>query len=219
MAETYRHVETGAGESARVGVDELARNAKVAEFDHAFARQEHVRRLDVPVYCLLGVQVRQTRQDLHRHDRTSATHQLSQNGTYALRDTSSDLLPNARADQSHLLANRLEAAALAELHEDLDLARRRGHVRSIELDDVYVGCGRADSDLSQELLHWRLERGDCLSRHDRACPFVPHLVNCAASSLAEPGQFLEDIIGVLIKFLHRLAQILHRDDGGRPLLR
>ena len=131
------------------------------------------------------------------------------NGTYALCEPAGDLLCDAAAELAHLLADGLEGAALAELHEDLDLARGRGHVRAIELDDVDVRCRGYYLDFAQELLHRRLEGRDCLSRHDLACPHVPHRVHSAAGALTEPSDLLEHVIGPLIELLDSLAQILH----------
>ena len=62
----YRHIQAGARESASHRVDELAGHAEIAQFDDTFSRQEDIRRLDVPVNRLLGVQVRKSLQDLQR---------------------------------------------------------------------------------------------------------------------------------------------------------
>ena len=63
--QTYSHVETRAGERPCVRLHELARHAEIAEFDDAFACQEHVGWLDISVDGLLRVEVGQPLQDLH----------------------------------------------------------------------------------------------------------------------------------------------------------
>ena len=61
---THRHVQARAGEGSRIGVDQLARHAKVAEFHDALSCKENVRGLDIAVDSLARVQVGQALQDL-----------------------------------------------------------------------------------------------------------------------------------------------------------
>ena len=124
-----------------------------------------------------------------------------------------DLLAHPPADLAHALADGLEGAALAELHEDLDLAARGGDIHAIELDDVLVLRGRDNADLAQELLHRGLVRRDRLAGHDPARATVAHLVDGAAGALAEARELLEGVVGVLVELGDGLAEALEGERG------
>ena len=62
--DTHRHILSRPGGSTCARADELARNSKVTQLYEALSREEDVERLDVQVDDLLGVQVRETLQDL-----------------------------------------------------------------------------------------------------------------------------------------------------------
>jgi len=59
-------------------------------------------------------------------------------GTHPLGQNTSDLLSHAALPPADLLPDGGKAAALAELHDELDLGVGRVHVRAIKADDVGV---------------------------------------------------------------------------------
>ena len=128
---THRHVLGRPSEGTRARADEVARDAKVAQLDDALSREEDVGRLDITVDDLLGMQVRETLQDLRltvavaprgqasrdsdvRHERIRAG---EKKGTHPLGQNTRDLLSHAAFAPSDLLTDSGEAAPLAQLHD------------------------------------------------------------------------------------------------------
>ncbi len=97
-----RHIVRGANKRVRVTFGtELARNAKVAELDHAVAAEQNVGGLDVAMDDLLAVEVCEAVQD-------------------AFGDFAEDFLAGAAAEAFDLAVDGVEGAAFAELHRDGD---------------------------------------------------------------------------------------------------
>ena len=196
---SHRHVLGRASESARTRADELARNAKVTKFDYALAREEDIRRFDVSVDDFLGVQVRKALQDLSNRfpDNTQITSQIdrceienkgggakgARHTTHPLRQDPGNLLPHAALPAPDLLPDGSQALPLAQLHHQLDLAVRRGHVRAIKPDDVRVPQAREERELPHKLLQRALMRDDRLAREPAARPLVLHSLHRAARAL------------------------------------
>ena len=114
---------------------------------------------------------------------------------YALRQSTSDFLTYPAAPVGHPFSNGLQTLPRTDLHEDLDLAGARAHVRAVEEDDVGVGGGLDDVELSEKLLHGCLAGGDCFTGHHEVCAGISDFVDGAASALAEAGELDKDSVG------------------------
>jgi len=121
-----------------------------------------------------------------RNGGATNTHTLSQNAR--------DLLAHAALPPANLLADGGEAAALAELHDELDLAVGRRHVRAVEADDVRVPEAREERELARELLQRPLVRHDRLARVAPPRARVLHRLHSAAGALAEQRDDLQHAV-------------------------
>ena len=125
---THAHVCGGADKGVRDGVDELARNAKVANLDLAMGVEENVRRLDV-----------------YREGQRRASNDLWLRTTMddamdvvkvceALQHGESNLAHNANIDRTMLLVDPIEGSLVHELHANADVWV--GNEGTIERDDM-----------------------------------------------------------------------------------
>src|ERR1700677_839037 len=85
-------------------------------------------------------------------------------GTHPLCQDTGDLLSHAALASLDLLPDSGEAASLTQLHDELDLTVRCGHVRAVEAHDVHVPQASEERELTRELLQRALMRDDRLAR-------------------------------------------------------
>ena len=103
--------------------------------------------------------------------------------THPLCQDPGDLLPHAALPAPNLLPDGSQTLPLAQLHHQLDLAVRRGHVRAVEPDDVRVPEAREERELPHELLQRALMRDNRLARKPASRPLVLHSLHSTARAL------------------------------------
>jgi hypothetical protein len=115
-------------------------------------------------------------------------------GTYTLCQNPRDLLSYAALPPPNLLPDGGETPPLAELHNELDLTIRRGHIRAVEPDDVRVSEPREERKLAHELLQRALVRDDRLAREPTPRPLILHGLHCAARAFPKQRNNIKHVV-------------------------